>query len=240
MLSSGTDSLPSTSDWTSRLVSVDDPIDTRMMRSPSGRITCERVERGQRRPRTSRVSLTRRSSGSSCAAPSADTSLIAPGPKETSRPETVCPSIKSALKIGSDETAASARAAGPTAPRPGTARRRACQPRARRDGKRSSFFKRAQHGNQPFRSSLKNGQVIVGYLQDDQRHGRSVLVADAVVGPVSRRRLATDQFVANRPDTTPPRALRPRATSPGPHSIDRRNNGCCAGRGRKPWPNWRR
>ena len=46
MLSRGTDSLPSTSDWISRLVSVDDSIDTRMMRSPSGRITCEASSAG--------------------------------------------------------------------------------------------------------------------------------------------------------------------------------------------------
>ena len=191
--------------------------------------------------RTSRVSLTRRLSGSSCAAPSADTSLIAPGPSETSRPETVRPSIKSALKarIGRNRRG---RARRPSPPRRG---RRTAEPQyaaASNERRRTEqlFSREQQHGKQPFRSSLKDGQVIVGYLQDDQCHGRSVFVADAGVGPVSRRRLAADQFVANRPDTIPPRALLPRATSPGPHSIDRRNSGCFAGRRLNPWPNWRR
>src|ERR1700722_7819958 len=69
--------------------------------------------------------------------------------------------------------------------------------RARRDGKPSTFLEESNARKQPFRLALKDGQVIVGYLQDDQGHGRSVFVADTVVSPKSRRRLAMDEFVTN-------------------------------------------
>src|SRR4029079_1871610 len=45
-------------------------------------------------------------------------------------------------------------------------------------------------------SALEDRQVAVGNLQDDQRHGRAVLVADRVL-PVARGGLAMDQFVAD-------------------------------------------
>src|SRR3954468_18010522 len=50
-----------------------------------------------------------------------------------------------------------------------------------------------------FRSclTLEDRQVVVGHLEDDQGHCRAILVADAI-GPEARRRLASDEFVADR------------------------------------------
>ena len=42
--------------------------------------------------------------------------------------------------------------------------------------------------------ALKDGQVVIRYLQDDQGHGRAVFIRDAVVGPVTLSRLALQQL----------------------------------------------
>src|SRR5262249_35859818 len=45
--------------------------------------------------------------------------------------------------------------------------------------------------------ALKDRQVVVRYLQDDERHRRTILMTDGIA-PQARRRLALDQFVPDR------------------------------------------
>ena len=62
-------------------------------------------------------------------------------------------------------------------------------------------------------SPLKDRQVVVGDLEDDERHGRTVFIADAV-GPEACGRLAAEQLVA---DGRVP--LRPIVSAPQPHRL---------------------
>ena len=161
---------------------------TRVRRSPSGKTTIERSIGASPSPHASRVNLKTVPSGNSCLAPSAEASVITPGPSETSLPLVVRPS--------SEKRGESSDPAAPGRPR----RRRSQTMRPERPPRRARPEHRAWHPSEPssidckrttrISSSalaLKDRQVIVGDLQDDQRHRRAILVAHTHVLPVARR-----------------------------------------------------
>src|SRR5262249_52872234 len=63
--------------------------------------------------------------------------------------------------------------------------------------------------------ALKYRQVVIGYLQDDKRHRRAILVTDHI-RPEARRGLAADQLVS---DCRVP--LSPFRPTPQPHRLGR-------------------